>query len=80
MANQTSNRANASTITRMTCETCGEHAPYVYTYFAKDIRVRVYQCSDMHRTKVFVGGVPRPHDPEAHLRKIKEIIAGRYNP
>jgi protein-arginine kinase activator protein McsA len=64
----------------MICETCGEKATVRNSYNTKDLRVRIYVCAAQHKTKVFVKGLPRHHDPEAHLRKIKEIIAGRLKP
>ena len=64
----------------MNCETCGDKATYLRSYNTKDLRVRVYCCAAQHKTKVFIKGLPRHHDPEAHLRKIKEIIAGRLKP
>lgn len=64
----------------MICSTCGEKATYSHPYNTKDLRVRVYRCAAHHKTKVFVKGLPRVQDAEAHLRKIKEIIAGRLKP
>lgn len=64
----------------MKCETCGDKALYYQGYYTRDLRVRVYRCAAQHKTKVFVKGLPRNHDQEAHIRKIKEIIAGRYVP
>ena len=59
------------------CETCGEKTKFERSFSRKDLWIRQYRCENGHKTRVFVKGLPRKHDPEAHLRQIKAIIAGR---